>query len=260
MKTKDLKNWKASGRRIGYFALVILGGVVIMSSISWKANKGLDRLKISIEALPNGQNMVDTSDVFAIIEKSFGNNLIKTHLADIDVERLERKIEENPFVLNAEVYLNGREELKIEVKQRQALFRVMDNNGLNYYMDAEGNRMPLSKHAAEHLVVMTGNIPPHVPGFIEKGPELLQQVFMLGQEIEKDPFLKPMIEQIHVKGKAFVLIPKLGKHKILFGKFQDVENKLERLKTFYEKILPTKGWTIYKTIDLRFENQVVCEK
>ena len=70
-----------------------------------------------------------------------------------------------------------------------------------------------------------------------------------------------MIEQIYVNQyEEFTLIPKVGRQKIIFGKYEDVEDKFNRLELFYAEGMSREGWQKYKTINLKYRRQVVCEK
>jgi len=138
--------------------------------------------------------------------------------------------------------------------------RIIDDNGLDYYLDSEGMKLPLSKHFTARVLVATGNIPPHSPDFLQRKKHLLKDLFQLAKLILADEFLKSLLEQIYVNQGEFVLIPKVGDQKILLGKFENVEDKLERLNIFYQKGIPYEGWQKYKTINLKFKNQVVCGK
>ena len=40
----------------------------------------------------------------------------------------------------------------------------------------------------------------------------------------------------------------------------DAREKLENLKTFYLKVMNRLDWNIYKVINLKYKNQVVCSK
>lgn len=243
-----------------YIVFLLFVVVVSFSASGKKSNKAVEDLIVRIEPLSNGHMLIDTSDVYDLVEGGFGSRLIGKQVGSIDEAKLERIISDFPFVKSAEVYINAHEELHINIIQRQPLLRVLADNGLNYYMDVGGVRIPLSNHITERLVVFTGNIPPHVPDFKEAGPALLQDVFAFGQLIHADPFFNSLIEQVDVQGKEFVLIPKLGRQKIKFGGMDDAEGKLERLKKFYQEVLGTEGYKKYKIIDVRFDKQVVCEK
>lgn len=56
------------------------------------------------------------------------------------------------------------------------------------------------------------------------------------------------------------LIPRSGDFIIEFGTLADSEAKLARLKTFYDKGLSRIGWGVYKSIDVRYDKQVICKK
>ena len=254
------KNKMRKVSRVAYILLVLVILIVSFSANSNKANKHIVGLEVEIKALETGNRMIDSTDVFKIVEESFGSRLIGKKINEIDEGRLERVISEYPMVSKAEVYINAQDEIRVYIEQKQPLFRVIAENGLNYYMDNHGARIPLSKHVTERLLVFTGNIPPHVPDFMEEGPEMLQNVFELGQLIRKDAFFSHMIEQVDVRDRSFVLIPKIGRQKIRFGTIEDAESKLNRLKRYYKEVAATRDWNQYKTIDVRFDKQVVCEK
>ena len=246
--------------RGAYLLLVLIILIISFSASSKKANKFVVGLEVEIKALDTGNRLIDSTDVFKIVEEAFGSRLIGKKISEFDEGRLERVISEYPMVSNAEVYINAQDKIKVEIEQKQPLFRVIADNGLNYYMDNQGARIPLSKHVTERLLVFTGNIPPHIPDFMDEGPEMLQDIFELGQLIRADEFFNPMIEQVDVRGRSFVLIPKIGRQKIRFGTIEDAESKLNRLKRYYKEVAATRAWNQYKTIDVRFYKQVVCEK
>jgi cell division protein FtsQ len=79
--------------------------------------------------------------------------------------------------------------------------------------------------------------------------------------VDKDPFLKAFIEQIFVRAdNDLVLIPKVGSAKIIFGDTENMEGKFEKLLVFCKEGLNRIGWNKYRSIDLRFEGQIICKK
>lgn len=121
--------------------------------------------------------------------------------------------------------------------------------------------MPLSDHFTAKVLVATGSLPNYDDRFIERKRSRLKNAFELTHLILQDDFLQPMIEQIHFESQGSItLIPKLGRHKIIFGKYEDAEDKLRKLKIFYKEALPHEGWRKYRTVDLSYEGQVVCKK
>ena len=56
------------------------------------------------------------------------------------------------------------------------------------------------------------------------------------------------------------LVPRSGRHTILFGRIEQVERKFDKLLRFYRNGLQNIGWDAYRTIDIRYKDQVVCKK
>lgn len=56
------------------------------------------------------------------------------------------------------------------------------------------------------------------------------------------------------------LIPRSGNHRILFGTADNVEDKLDKLMSFYQSGLTNIGWDEFRTISLKYDGQVVCRK
>ena len=243
-------------------AFVLLGFVV------WSVNKRESSLSqglnIEIKPLENGRNLLTTGDIQQIIQRSFVFNLVeeKVPLGKLKVGEIEKILEANPFVLDAEVYVDAQNKLYVYATQRVPIIRIIDKENQTYYMDSVGVRMEMSDHSTARVLVATGEIPPYTPDF--RAPHkrhLLDKLFKLTKYILHDDFLQPMIEQIYVNNKEeFILIPKVGKQKILFGKYEEVEDKFDRLKLFYKEGLSREGWQKYKTINLKFRQQVVCQK
>ena len=121
--------------------------------------------------------------------------------------------------------------------------------------------MPLSEHFTARVLVATGNIPPYVPNFLERERHLMKDVFRLTGLVNKDEFLAPLIDQIHVSNQGeLTLIPKVGDQKILLGRIYGIDDKLKNLKIFYKEGVPYEGWRKFDTYNLKYKGQVVAEK
>ncbi len=56
------------------------------------------------------------------------------------------------------------------------------------------------------------------------------------------------------------LVPRSGDFVVEFGTLDNSEAKLSKLQKFYDKGLSSIGWNEYKTIDVRYDKQVICTK
>jgi cell division protein FtsQ len=76
--------------------------------------------------------------------------------------------------------------------------------------------------------------------------------------------MSKLIGQVYLeKNGDFILIPLLGDQKIIFGSAyseQEIKEKFDRLKVFYEEAMPYEGWDKYDEISVKYEGQIVCRK
>lgn len=248
-------------KRLGWFVAALGAAMAIISAVQWKETSPAAAISIEIEPTSGGYDLIKGADILIKIQRSFGFSLEGTPLNNIDIERLERVLKEEPFILNADAFVDAGNVINIKVRQREPILRVIDNNGLNYYLDRNGVKMPPSEHFTARVLVATGSIPPHVPNFLERKKHLLKDVFELAELILADPFFQPLIEQIYVSNRGEItLTPKVGDQKILLGRYVNVEEKLENLKIFYQEGVPYEGWQKYKVYNLKYKGQVVAER
>ncbi|HKK77266.1 MAG TPA: hypothetical protein VJ953_19460 [Saprospiraceae bacterium] len=246
-------------KRIGWTAMLLLTAVLVISAIEYKQTSTIQTVDIAIEPLGDTTLLIQQGDVMLSLDRSFGYRFDERPIKDVNVERIERVLEEEPFIKDADVYINAANIIKISITQRQPILRVIDKNGLNYYLDGEGYKMPLSKHFTTRTLVATGNIPPHVPDFLEREKHVLKDLFALTRQIQEDEFWSSMIEQVYVSNSGdFVFVPMIGDQRIIFGKMDRVEEKFRNLKAFYDRAVPVHGWKKYQTVNLKFKGQVIC--
>lgn len=84
------------------------------------------------------------------------------------------------------------------------------------------------------------------------------------RSVESDGFWSAEIVQIVASSASsgateLVLIPRSGDFRIVFGEIDDeAERKFDKLQKFYRDGLCNLGWDRYKTINVKYKNQVVC--
>ena len=172
---------------------------------------------------------------------------------DINTRAIEDKLMENPFIDNAECYRSATGRVCIEVSQRLPILRILSRTGESCYLDARGNHMASGNALyAAHLPIVTGYV---------TRDYAIKHLLPLGQEIQDDEFWDSMIEQINITEDGNVeLVPRIGDHIVYLGRPEQFDDKLYRLKIFYEKALSQIGWNKYSRINLEFSNQIICTK
>lgn len=79
--------------------------------------------------------------------------------------------------------------------------------------------------------------------------------------VEDDDFWKAQIQQIHVKSDGdVILIPLVGDQLIELGSFDNYEKKLRNTRAFYEQVLSKNNWDKYKTVNVKYDNQVIAKR
>lgn len=241
------------------FLLIVL--LILIGAIARKRNSFAENVSVVVSPLKNGEKLISEADVKQALLRAFGNTLEGTELAYLEVERIERVLEEDAFIADAEAYVDQKNVLHVDVKQRAPMLRIMDNRGGNYYLDQNGVKMPPSKNYTARVMVITGNVSPYTPEFMDKKRTSLKDAFQLCRYLLEDDLLGSFIQQIHVnQAGEFVLVPLVGGQKILLGSARKLEDKCKRLKTFYQEGMPYAGWRAYESISLKYAGQVVCRK
>ncbi|MGY0425987.1 MAG: cell division protein FtsQ/DivIB, partial [Polaribacter sp.] len=126
---------------------------------------------------------------------------------------------------------------------------IADNN--SYYIDRQGVKIPLSSNYSARVLLVSG----------VKSKEEIKEILPLIHTILADLFLHKEvigIEKSDVNEYQFSV--RSGNYKIDFGKISDIEVKFKKLKAFYNTTFKDKTIQKYKTINVKYHNQVVCTK
>jgi cell division protein FtsQ len=243
-------------------AITFLGVVVLLLRAMDQSDEKIIRgIGVEITPLADGHSLMVKEDVGGILNKLYGNSLIGTPVAQIDVKVLEEALRKEPIISVAEVYIDAKQMLNVAIEQRKPLLRVMDQKGGNYYLDKEGRALPLSSHFTARVPIVTGEIEVYDDNFLYLKNFNLKHVFLLAKRMLEDEFYEALTEQFVVyPGGEIEIIPKIGRTRILFGEYSDVDEKLENLMIFLTEIQSRQGWKDYESIDISFKGQVVCKR
>jgi cell division protein FtsQ len=192
-----------------------------------------------------------TSGEIAASLKNAGLSPIGKDITAINTSTIEAKLAENKLIKRVECYKAVDGTVKIKIYQRIPVLRVFSTKG-NYYVDNEGERMPIPGNFAAYVPVASGHI---------ENEYAQTKLYEFALFLQKDKFWNSQIEQIYVAPNGDVeLSPTVGNHQIVLGKIENYRENLDKLRLFYEKGLDKVGWNRYSVINLKFKNQVVCTK
>jgi cell division protein FtsQ len=168
----------------------------------------------------------------------------------LDLKKLEKSVNNHDLIQKSEVFVSVDGVLKAVVKQKTPIGRVVSGND-SFYIDYEGNRMPLSDNYSARVPLVSGEINAVKN---EKLSEVLKMIY-------EDDFLKKNIISVQVLSNSnLVLENRNYDFDIDFGKIINIEKKFKNYKAFFQKAVLDSTLNNYKKINLKFTQQVVCIK
>jgi cell division protein FtsQ len=222
--------------------------------------------------------IIDVDYNHKFIDKDTVDNMLITNDINIDsciVDKLnfgeiEKIIESDPYIKQADVYSNFSGQVFITLKQRNPVMRIITKNNDHYYVDDECKLMPVCSHYSANVIVVSGEISEDFfnPGFKPQilndsitGDVNLPELFNFVKYINEHELWQAQIEQIYINENMEVeLIPRVGNHIIILGNLENYKYKLGKLEALYKKGFALTDWNIYSTINLKYSDQVICKK
>lgn len=229
---------------VGY--VFVLGSIIFLYAFSQKRynNHRISEMKIDIQ----NQDLKFLNDemVNKLLIQKVGNPLNQMN-SSINLHLIEETLSKHQMVEHADVFLNQKGQLQIQLEQRRPVVRIVSANE-SYYLDNNGLKMPLSDVYTERVILASGNF----------NKETEKELFELISLILKDSIYSKQIIGIERKlNGEYIFQPRIGNYVIAFGKMEDAEEKLEKLKVFYKKMWNDQVLNKYKTINIKYKNQVI---
>jgi len=205
--------------------------------------------EIDIE-FEKGENLFMNYQMFNKMLIQNGKPIKNKAKSVIDLHKLESNLLSHPMVENAVIFLTVNGTLKTKIKQRTPIARVITNSE-SYYIDKQATRMPLSGNHSARVIIVSGNIK----------EENNDEIHQLVSTILSDDFLKEQIIGIEkTPNNEFILETRIGEQKIYIGKIENLNKKFKNLRSFYSKTMVDNSIKKYASINLKYNNQVVCTK
>jgi cell division protein FtsQ len=223
--------------------------VIFLFSFTSNRNAGRKLIKSTVVFVGDNAPFVrqETVNKLLIENKRDASSIEKVNL---DLNKLETTLNAQEMIEESDVFVSIDGVLKAVVKQKTPIARVFDKNG-SFYIDYEGNRMPLSTNFTARVPLVSG-------GINKKNNEDLSDLFRL---IYEDAFLKKNIIGIQIMPNGSLkMLNRNFEYQIDFGRMINVERKFKNYKAFFQKAVLDSSLYKYKKIDLRFTEQVVCTK
>ncbi|MBX2967191.1 MAG: cell division protein FtsQ [Cyclobacteriaceae bacterium] len=247
------------GKKVKAIAALVVLFALIGFSEGQQGGSVVKDIVIKIENVREN-HFIDEHDVLELMELDYAN-LKGANLNRLDLKEIEKRITSDRFIENAQLYSDVKGNLIVKATLRRPVARIIRSDGPDAYISEDGTIMPTSEKFTARVVLISGtyvkqftsleNIRQH-----NDGDELMAMLHTIGQ----DNFWRAQIAQLDIDSKGRIsLMPQVGAQTIEFGRAEDLNTKLMKLKIFYKEILPQMGWNKYKRVSLEYAGQIVAE-
>ena len=241
-------------------ALVAAIASLLFFSIRRKSNAEVKNIQVEIVSINGGQQLISEKEIEEKINLAAGIKLSKASIKKLNLPSIEAKLSKDKRIERVDLYFDSKDVMHVRIIQRKPVLRVIEEAGADYYLDENGKMIPVTTGNAIRVPIVSGIKTPYDPKFLDPDKSSkMKDIFTIMKYVSTDEFLSSLIEQVYVDSESngdIVLIPKLGKENLIFGGVEDMEDKFDKLKIFYKDGLPRLGWNRYKTLNLKYTQQI----
>ena len=258
-----MKNWKniAAKSALG----LLLTGVLVCSYIlgsSKRSQVSCNQIDITIlDSLKTP--FVKSESVKQYLSNDYGK-IIGMPIDSIDLYRIEKVLASKSAILRSDAYITSKGTLSVVVTQRKPVIEFQ-TTAYGFYCDEEGFLLPLQPNFSIEALIIDGHIPLDMADCKKGRPENEEDSRWLDNIVNlvnhmNSSIWKDKISQITSDHNGeLTLISKIGNESFIFGHPEDIAEKFEKMKIYYERIVADKGEEAYNVVDLRFEKQIICK-
>lgn len=229
--------------------------ILFTAAVSKKQQMPCNNIKVTIES--GGDLLFLDEKAIVQIASTYGQ-LPKMPIGKLPLRSIENLLKNNPWIKNAEIYVDNQQILQIKITERTPIIRLFTIDGHSCYADSSGFLLPLSNTVTARVPVAT-NLPAISKNMTAADSSLYKGIISLANNIAVDSFWNAQVAQINVTAAATIeVIPSFGNHTIELGEPTDFPKKLKKLQAFYAQIWTKKGINTYAKLNAAYNNQVIA--
>ena len=239
-------------------ALVLVAGLVAFADRNL-SNGSVKDIVVRLDNIEEN-HFIDERDVLRMIESTPGH-IRSERIDNINFREIENRLRTHRNFRQVELFNDFKGNMVVNVSLRRPMARLVQENGPDAYLSEEGLVMSVSERYSSRVIIISG---PYVGKMLlaqdlnksEFGRQLTEMVRYIGE----DDFLRAQVAELRVGDDGRItLYPQVSSQAVMFGKPERFDEKFLKLKVFYRKILPQRGWNRYSRVNLEFDGQVIAE-
>ncbi|GIV38064.1 MAG: cell division protein FtsQ [Cyclobacteriaceae bacterium] len=240
---------------------ILIAGILALIAFTGRdyTNDVVNNVQVTINN-DEENHVLEEEDIFNLMQLD-RENLLGASVKSLNLRNLEQRIRTNRWVNDADVYVDLKGNLFIEVHLRRALARMLRPDGSGAFIATDGTVMPVPERFAVRRLVISGT---RTSALMQAenlySDEYGAALMILLHQLNEDEFWRAQIAQLDIsKAGKIIMIPQVGGQIIEFGYPENAEEKLKKLGIFFTRILPTRGWNRYHRVNVEYQNQIVAE-
>jgi len=172
-------------------------------------------------------------------------------LDSIDLRGIEQTLSSLSVYEQVEAFVSpSSATLQIRLKEKHPLFIVQDRTGKSHYVTEGRGTISVRQGFATYLPIVSGDLDLQYA---------TSDVYDLMAVLRRDSDLVEYFGQVYVDASdGIVLIPRIGRTRVVIGKTTDWEEKLRKWRIFASSVLPRRGMNAFAYVNLDYAGQVVA--
>ncbi|MBO5272126.1 MAG: hypothetical protein J6B30_04860 [Muribaculaceae bacterium] len=179
------------------------------------------------------------------------NCFLTKPMSEINTHEIEARLNAIDKIESANCVIYNNSKLRVEVTPLIPVARIFEGKK-SYYINKDGKKMVADARYQVDVPIISGT-------FNDKFDA--SSMLKVLTYIQSDSTWNALVSGIEVANNRDIIIsPMIKGHVINFGDTSLIENKFNRIKTFYKEVMPVKGWNYYDTISVKWRGQVVTTR
>lgn len=243
-----------------YAAVILVSWVIVGLGSASDNRRAVTELR---PVLVNEENnhFLAKADIEEVVRRIQGRPITEVPRGEVKIAEIERSLEENPYVKEAEAYREMSGAVVVRMELRKPIARVLFEDGEGFYIDQSFQKVGLSARFSANTPLIRGLSRSALAPRDSAGNAFLREMESFMRFVHASEFLRSQISEIVVDSKRELTIyPEIGHAVIEFGKPERVAEKFGDLEFFYRRVLTYMGWETYEVISLKYKNQIVAKR
>jgi len=218
--------------------LLCVAAVVVVYREVKKERSGFVCRSVQVNVIGE-EKFLQEDEVKKMIYRNYGA-YIGQPLDSIRLDKMKKIMNYHHFVVHSEAWMTKDCVLHLEVLQKSPLLRF-ENDGNGFYIDKDGIQFPLHDSWTADVPVVSGPI---------QSKEWADSVLVLFSKCD----VREIIED---ESGSIILHTQRGDEDILFGRPENIDEKVKLINTYYDRIVPERGK--YTSVNIKYKGKIYCK-